>query len=72
MPCVPVTTSIYSLLNKYIYNETVNIRAQEVCESRGGRPGLPVSSSLYGLCGPKATVDEEEEEDDDDYERQSR
>ena len=29
--------------------------AQEVCESRGGRPGLPVPSSPYGLCGRKAT-----------------
>ena len=24
-------------------------RAQEPCESRGGRPGLPVSNSPYGL-----------------------
>ena len=32
------------------------IRAQELCESRGGRPGLPVPNSPYGLCGRKATV----------------
>ena len=25
--------------------------AQELCESRGGRPGLPVPNSPYGLCG---------------------
>ena len=31
-------------------------RAQELCESRGGRPGLPVPSSPYGLCGRKETV----------------
>ena len=31
-------------------------RAQELCESRGGRPGLPVPNSLYGLCGRKATL----------------
>ena len=31
-------------------------RAQEQCESRGGRPGLPVSNSPYGLCGRKATL----------------
>ena len=31
-------------------------RAQELCESRGGRPGLPVPNSPYGLCGHKATV----------------
>ena len=28
----------------------------EVCESGGGRPGLPVPHGLYGLCGRKATV----------------
>ena len=33
--------------------------AQEVCESRDGRPGLPVASSLYGLCGRKATLSDE-------------
>ena len=27
-----------------------------VCESGGGRPGLPVSNSPYGLCGRKATL----------------
>ena len=33
-------------------------RAQELCESRGGRPGLPVPNILnnYGLCGRKATL----------------
>ena len=25
--------------------------------SRGGRPGLPVPNSLYGLCGRKATFE---------------
>ena len=25
-------------------------------ESRGGRPGLPVPNSLYGLCGRKAAL----------------
>ena len=32
------------------------IRVQELCESRGGRPGLPVPNSPYGLCGHTATV----------------
>ena len=27
-----------------------------VCESRGGRPGLSVPNSPYGLCGRKATL----------------
>ena len=31
-------------------------RAQELCENRGGRPGLPVPNSPYGLCGRKATL----------------
>ena len=27
-----------------------------MCESRGGRPGFPVSDSPCGLCGRKATL----------------
>ena len=27
-----------------------------MCESRGGRPGLPVANSLYGVRGRKATL----------------
>ena len=33
-----------------------NIRSQELCESGGGRPELPVPNSPYGLCGSKATL----------------
>ena len=36
----------------------LNYRAGEVCESRGGRPGLPVAKSPYGLRGREATLDE--------------
>ena len=32
-----------------------------MCESRGGRPGLPVPNSPYGLCGHKATMSTSEE-----------
>ena len=32
-------------------------RAQELCESRGGRPGRPVPNSPYGLCGRKTTLE---------------
>ena len=32
------------------------VRAQELCESGGGRPGLPVPAGPYGLCGRKATL----------------
>ena len=36
------------------------LRDQELCESRGGRPGLPgVHNGPYGLCGRKATFDED-------------
>ena len=35
---------------------SVCIRAQELCESRGGRPGLPVPNNPYGLCGRTATL----------------
>ena len=31
-------------------------RAQELCESRGDRPGLPVSNKPGGFCGCKATL----------------
>ena len=30
--------------------------AQELSESRGSRPGLPIHNSPCGLCGPKATL----------------
>ena len=33
-----------------------SIRVQELCESRGGRAGLPVPDSPYGLCGRIATL----------------
>ena len=32
------------------------VRSQELCESGGGRPGLPVPNGPYGLCGRKATL----------------
>ena len=34
------------------------VRTQELCESWGGRPGLPVPNALYGLCGRKVTLNE--------------
>ena len=33
--------------------------AYPLCERRGGRPGLPVPNSPYGLCGRKATLNEQ-------------
>ena len=34
------------------------LSVQELCGGRGGRPGLPVPNSPYGLCGRKATFKE--------------
>ena len=34
------------------------IRTQEMCERRGGRPGLPVLNGPYSLCGREATLEE--------------
>ena len=31
-------------------------RALELCESRGGRPGLPVPNKPYGFSGRKAPL----------------
>ena len=39
------------------------LRAQELCESRDGRPGLPVPKSLRNLCGSKATLNLNDEEE---------
>ena len=36
--------------------ELISRRAQELCESGGGRPGLPVPNSPNGLCGRKAIL----------------
>ena len=33
-----------------------------LCERRGGRPGLPVPNSPYGLCGRKATLTKKRED----------
>ena len=37
-------------------DESVRFRVQELCESRGGRPGLPVPNKPYGVSGRKATL----------------
>ena len=41
---------------KATLNLNVYHRAQELCESRGGNPWLPVPNSPYGLYGRKATL----------------
>ena len=39
--------------------EEEEVRAQELCKSRGRRPGLPVPNSLRGISGRNATFEEE-------------
>ena len=53
-PSVTVTVRTVSVDVK----ATLNSRAQGLCESRGGRPWLPVPNNPYGLCGRKATLNE--------------
>ena len=40
----------------YHFRSAFTVKAHGLCESRGGRPGLPVPNSPYGLCGRKATL----------------
>ena len=56
-------------------NLTRYFRAQELCESRGGRRELPVPNCPYCLCGCQATLkkkqkkkkEEEEEEEEEGH-----
>ena len=41
---------------KKIRDSLTASKAQELCESGGGRPGFPVPNSPCGLCGRKATL----------------
>ena len=34
----------------------ISVALQELCQSRGGRPALPVPNTPNGLCGRKATL----------------
>ena len=48
-----VPNSPYGLCGHKATQNSANTRVQELCESRGGRPGLII---LHGLCGLKATM----------------
>ena len=50
--CVPDTISN----KRYVHHHTETSRAQELNESRGGRPGLPDPNKPDGFCGRKATL----------------
>ena len=54
---VGANCEVQKLVNRIAcFCECDQIRGQELCESRGGRPGLPVPKSPYGLCRRKATL----------------
>ena len=63
----PITLALFPTLSPSLIGHPASVdvkqhksclfRAQELCESRGGRPGLLVPNSLYGLCGRKPTLD---------------
>ena len=51
----PVPNSSYVYVDvKRHKRKNRRLRAQELCESRGGRPGFPVPNSPYGFRGAKA------------------
>ena len=56
----PSSNRAYGLCERKATLNLLSVRAQELCESRGGRPGLPVlnSNSPYGLCGRNATLNQ--------------
>ena len=51
-------TFLSVVITSYFHRRETCVRAQELCESRGGRPGLPVPNSPYDLCGRKATLND--------------
>ena len=60
--CETVPNKLYGLCRR---KATLNlswrlIRAQELCESRCDRPGLPVPNRSHGFCGCKATLNQTE------------
>ena len=60
--CVKVEVDVLgspSLIVRMVRICGLNIQlaiGRALCESRGGRLGLPVPNSPYGLCGRKATI----------------
>ena len=52
---IPRIITLYSRATQ-VFKGTGLFRAQKLCESRGGRPGLPVPNKPYGFCGCKARL----------------
>ena len=56
-PCMQDTHAIVTLaFREKVEAASAHLRTEVLCESRGGRHGIPVPSSPYGLCGRKATL----------------
>ena len=45
-----------------IKQHRTSVTAQELCESGGGRPGLPVPDNPCRLCGRKGRCEEDQDE----------
>ena len=57
-PFSPFLTSLMVSVDvKHHVSFKCTVRAQELCECRGGRPGLSFPNNPYGECGRKATLD---------------
>ena len=57
--CVEVEVAVLgspSLISPVVSVDGYCGRAQELCESRGGRPGFSVSNKPCGFCGRKSTL----------------
>ena len=49
--------------------ETNHSRAQELCQERGGRLGLPVTIKSYGFCGRKAPRKKKRKKDNESLQK---
>ena len=54
-----IMVSVDDTHHVYLRREPRTDRPQELCESRGGRPGLPVPDEPHGFCGRKATLNQD-------------
>ena len=55
LPKQSVNNDLQTII-KFVYAANKSSWAQELHESRGGHPGLPIPNSPYGLCECKATL----------------
>ena len=53
---VAVLGSLSLIVPETVDCQNLKNRTRELCESRGGGPGLPVLNSPYGLCGRESKI----------------